>query len=270
MSEATSEGFADVVRLERRARVAIVTLDRPSAMNALDTVMRRVLRTTLDDIARDPDIGAVVLTGAGNGFCAGSDLRGAAASADDSVRRVARTMLHDIQPIIELITRMEKPVIAAINGPAVGVGMSIALACDVLVMASDAYLLAPFTNLGLIPDGGTTWLLTRQIGYARAMEVLMDCQKLDATRCQQLGIVNRVVEPAGTLEAAFEWATRLTARAPLALALTKRVGRLGLSMSLSETLTLEAEMQTFLARTDDSREAVAAFGGKRKPSFKGS
>ncbi len=257
------------VSLTREDRVAIVTLSRPEAMNAVDVEMRQRLRITLDEVARDPTIGAVVLIGAGKSFCAGSDLKRAAADTDDSVRRIARTMLHDIQPILECLTRMEKPVIAAVNGPAVGVGMSLALACDLMIIARSAYLLAPFTNLGIIADGGASWFLTRRLGYARAMEILMEAQKIDAEHCHATGLANRI-EDADTLQAsAIAWARKLSERAPLALALTKRMGRLSMETGLSQALTLEAEFQTFLFRTEDAQEAISAFGDKRKPTFKG-
>ena len=260
MSETVATTLAD--------RVAIVELNRPAAMNAVDMDMRRELYTALDGVARNPDIGAVVLTGNGKSFCAGADLKGVGKNPDQSARRTARTLLHDFQPILECITRLDKPVIAAISGGAIGVGMSLALACDFLVMADNAYLLAPFVNIGLIPDGGAAWFLTRRIGYGRALEILMEGQKLQAARCLDLGIANRVVDSATIRDNAISWAAELAGRAPLAMALTKRMARLSLSTGLSEALTMEAEFQSFLANTEDAQEAIAAFGEKRKPQFR--
>lgn len=254
----------------REGRVATVQLNRPQTMNALDLKTRRVLLEVFDQLARDSGIGAIVLTGAGNVFCSGADLKSAAADPDSSVRRTARTLLHDIQPLLECITRMEKPVIAAVNGPAVGVGMSLALACDLLVMAEHAYLMAPFVGLGLVPDGGAAWFLTHRIGYTRAFELLVDGHKLSAARCFDLGIANRVVvDPAKLFATAVGWGARIAARPPISLALTKRLARLSLSMALSEILTVEAELQSFCSNTQDVREAVAAFGEKRPPIFHG-
>jgi 2-(1,2-epoxy-1,2-dihydrophenyl)acetyl-CoA isomerase len=250
-------------------RVATVTLNRPEAMNAVDLSMRRNLLAAFDELARAPELRAVVLTGAGKSFCAGSDLKSAAANPDSTPRRTARTLLHDFQPLVECITRMEKPVIAALNGAALGVGMSLALACDFLVMADTAYLKSPFVGIGLIPDGGAAWFLTRRIGYARTLEVLMDGQKLNAARCLELGLANRVVAPDSLAHAAATWAAELAEKAPIAMALTKRVARLSMSIGLSEALTLEAELQTVCAGTEDAREAIAAFGEKRTPTFKG-
>jgi 2-(1,2-epoxy-1,2-dihydrophenyl)acetyl-CoA isomerase len=126
-------------------------------MNAIDMELRRSLLTALDQIARDSNVGALIITGGGKAFSSGSDLKSAAANPDTGVRRTARTLLHDFQPILETITRLDKPVIAAVNGPAVGIGMSLVLACDLVVMAKSAFLSAPFVNVGLVPDGGAAW-----------------------------------------------------------------------------------------------------------------
>jgi 2-(1,2-epoxy-1,2-dihydrophenyl)acetyl-CoA isomerase len=250
-------------------RVATVILNRPEAMNAVDHSLRRNLFAAFDDFARAPELRAIVLTGAGKSFCAGADLKSAAANPDTTLRRTARTLLHDFQPLLECITRMDKPVIAALNGAALGVGMSLALACDFLVMAESAYLKSPFVGIGLIPDGGAAWFLTRRIGYARTLEVLTDGQKLSAARCLELGLANRVVAADTLDQAAATWAAQLADKAPIAMALTKRVARLSMSMGLSEALSLEAELQTVCAATEDAREAIAAFAEKRTPKFRG-
>jgi len=257
------------VRAFREGRVAVIELNRPKALNAIDMRMRRDLLAEFDEIAGAPDIGAVVLTGAGRAFCSGADIKSAAEHTDVDPRRTAHTLLHDLQPLIECITRMDKPVIAAVNGPAVGIGMALALACDLLVMAEDAYLLAPFAAIGLIPDGGVAWFLTRRIGHTRTFELLIAGEKVIATRCRELGLASRVVE-SGTLRAeAVRWATEIAQRAPIAIALTKRITRMSLSLGLSEMLTLEAELQATCAATEDAREAIAAFTEKRTPSFRG-
>lgn len=258
------------VIVETIGKVAVVELNRPEAMNAVDVPMRKALAEAFDDLARRSDISVVVLAASGRAFCSGADLKGAAANPDQSLRRTARTLAHDFQPLIETITRMDKPVIAAVNGAAVGIGLSLALSCDLLVMADNAFLLSPFVNIGLVPDGGAAWMLTRRIGYGRAFEVLAESQKLNAKRCLDWGVTNRVVAPEQLREEAITWATSLAERAPLALALTKRTARLSMTMNLSDALSMEAELQTFLAATSDSKEAVAAFGEKRKPEFTGS
>ncbi|WP_428312958.1 enoyl-CoA hydratase/isomerase family protein [Hydrocarboniphaga sp.] len=257
------------VNSERHARVALIELNRPEAMNSIDPVMKLDLPAALEDAARDPEVGAVVLTGAGKAFCTGSDLKAGGGGSDTGVRKVARSLLYDYQPVLDLIMRMDKPVIAAVNGPAAGMGMSLALACDLMVMSRSAYLLSPFINVGLVPDGGAAWFLTRRLGYGRAFEVLADAQKISAEQCLGWGLANRLAEPDELRASALQWAAQLAERAPVAMALTKRIARMSLSSGLSEMLGVEAELQAMCANTADSREAIAAFVEKRKPTFRG-
>jgi 2-(1,2-epoxy-1,2-dihydrophenyl)acetyl-CoA isomerase len=258
------------VDISRDGRVVTVILNRPEAMNAVDTSLRRNLVAAFDTLGRDDNVRAVVLTGAGKAFCTGADLKSAAANPDTSLRRTARTLIHDFQPLIECIGRLDKPVIAAINGAAVGVGMSLALACDLLVMADSAYLMSPFAGIGLIPDGGLSWFLTRRIGYPRSFEILAEGKKLSASQCLEMGLANRVTAAPEVRANAAQWAADLATRAPLAIALTKRAARLAMSSTLSDAMTMEAEFQTLCASTEDSREAIAAFLEKRPPVFHGS
>lgn len=257
------------INIERHGRVAIVELNRPDALNAIDSEMRQTLARELDRIGRDDSVGAVVLAGVGKSFCAGADLKSAAAIEDTSTRRVARMLTHEYQPLLETIARMDKPVIAAVQGAGVGVGMSIVLTCDLMLMAEGSYLMSPFIKLGLTSDGGAAWLLTRRLGHARAMEILLEAEKIEAARCLELGLANRVVAAEALRADALEWATTLAARPPIAVALTKRLVRMAPTASLSESLTMEAEFQSFCAATEDTREAIAAFAEKRAPVFKG-
>jgi 2-(1,2-epoxy-1,2-dihydrophenyl)acetyl-CoA isomerase len=260
--------MTSVLHTEYRDRIALLELHRPQARNAIDLEMRQALTEELAAIARRPDIGAVVLCGAGKGFCAGADLKSSKGS-DTTLRSAARMVIHDFNPLLETIVRMDKPVIAAVNGSAAGFGMSLALACDLLVMAEDAFLLSNFINVGLVPDGGAAWLLLRRLGYGRTFEVLADGKPLDARRCLDEGIANRVVAPDELRETALQWAAELAARAPMALALTKRLARLSQEISLADAMTLEGELQTLCMATEDSREAIKAFVEKRPPKFTG-
>jgi 2-(1,2-epoxy-1,2-dihydrophenyl)acetyl-CoA isomerase len=261
--------MASDVLITHAGCVATVALNRPEAMNAVDTSMRKNLTTAFDELARASDLRAIVLTGAGKSFCAGADLKSAAANPDTTLRRTARTLLHDFQPLIECITRIDKPVIAALNGASLGVGMALALACDLMIMADTAYLKSPFVGIGLIPDGGAAWFLTRRIGYARTFEVLAEGQKMTAARCLELGLANRVVAADVLPQAVAAWAAELAQKPPIAMALAKRVARLSMSIGLSEALSLEAELQSVCVSTDDAREAIAAFAEKRPPTFRG-
>ena len=262
--------MGSTVNTERHGKVMLIELARPEAMNAVDPIMKRELPAALAEAGRDYEIGAVVLTAAGSrAFCTGSDLKAGSGSDDPSIRRTARSLLYDYQPVLDLITRMDKPVIAAVNGAAAGVGMSMVLASDLVVMSSGSYLMSPFMNIGLVPDGGAAWFLIRKLGHARGFEAIAEAQKLSAQQCLDYGLVNRVVEPEQVRANALEWATQLAARAPVAMALSKRLARLSQTTGLAEYLALEAEMQTLCAATQDAREAIAAFAEKRTPNFTG-
>lgn len=261
--------MTSIVQTQRLGRVALVELHRPEALNALDKELRTALAAEFDALARDNDVGAVVLAGAGRAFCAGADLKGGGPKPAAGLLNASRVLQQDFHPLVELVIKMDKPVIAAVNGAASGIGMSLVLACDLVVMASDAFLQAGFVNVGLVPDGGVAWLLQRRIGYGRCFEALADAQKLDAQRCIDLGIANRMVAPDSLRSVTLEWAAKLADRAPIALALTKRLMRVSQSSSLSDALAIETEMQAFCASTEDAREAMAAFAQKRQPTFKG-
>jgi 2-(1,2-epoxy-1,2-dihydrophenyl)acetyl-CoA isomerase len=168
-----------------------------------------------------------------------------------------------------MIAGMEKPVLAAVGGPAAGIGLSFALACDLVMMAEDAYLLSPFATIGIIPDGGATWLLTRAIGYHRAYQLCIEAERIPAHRCLEFGLANRVV-PAAELEAeALRWARGLAERAPMALARTKLAMRAAANLSFGEAIGFEAKLQNACIESEDAKEGVAAFVEKRKARFKG-
>lgn len=259
---------ANVV-VDRDGAVAVVRLNRPEAMNALDIPARQALLGSLAELARDPQARAVVLTGAGRAFCAGADLKAAAGNPERTGRSAAHTLLHDFQPLLECIMRMDKPVIAAVNGAAAGIGMSLVLACDLVVMDKNAYLKSPFVAMGLVPDGGAAWFLSRRIGYGRAFEALAESQRMSAERCLQWGVANRIESGELLEKSAVAWASELAALPPLALTLTKRIARLSLTASFADALATEAEFQAVCAASEDSKEAISAFAQKRQPVFKG-
>lgn len=261
--------MGSTVNVERHGKVMLVELARPEAMNAVDPVMKKELPAALNEAARDITIGAVVLAAAGKAFCTGSDLKAGPGGNDDTLRRTARSLGYDYRPVFDLITGMDKPVIAAVNGAAAGVGMSFALCADLMLMSNNAFLMAPFLNVGLVPDGGAAWFLTRKLGHARAFEALVGGEKLGAEQCLAMGLANRVVEPDALRSEALAWAEQLAAKAPTAMALTKRLARLAPSATLGDFLSVEAEMQTMCASSQDAKEAIAAFIGKRTPTFTG-
>jgi 2-(1,2-epoxy-1,2-dihydrophenyl)acetyl-CoA isomerase len=251
-------------RVERDGAVATVTLDRPDALNAQTRASRRALVRDLRVLAADTAVRCVVLTGAGRAFCAGQDLR-----EPDALENVDETIRATYIPIVESLIGMPKPVVAAINGPAVGAGLSFALACDLRYMAEEAVLMMAFSNIGLVPDAGGTWLLPRIVGYERAFELAATGRRVAAPEALALGLVGRVLPRDEVLPAAQALAAELAARPTLALAWTKRLLRAAEQGSLTDSLELEAQLQASAVLTHDHAEGVAAFLEKREARFEG-
>ena len=255
----------ETVKYEQDDSVAVITINRPDAMNSFDDALRRDLLAACEEAAGDSAIRAVVLTGEGRSFSAGADLK----SGLDPNRSIEDMLQQEYRPVLESIWNMEKPVIAAVGGSAAGIGVSFALICDLLVMADNAFLLSPFTTISLVPDGGLNWLLVHQLGYRRAFQLSVESERITADRCVELGLANKAV-PAGTLlEEAVSWAKSLAERAPLSLAATKKAMRHATSGSWATTFDIEAPIQNQLRKSEDSAEGVAAFFEKRKANFKG-
>jgi 2-(1,2-epoxy-1,2-dihydrophenyl)acetyl-CoA isomerase len=226
--------------------------------------MRREMAEATQRASGDNGVRAVVITGAGGAFCAGADV--AEFSADMNVEDMLNTEYH---AFLSTIQTMSKPVIGAINGPAAGVGMSLALTCDLRVMSEEAYLMSAFANIGLVPDGGLSFLLTQELGYAHAYQLAVEAEKIDAERALAWRLVNRVVPSGDVLENATKWARSLTQRAPLALSLTKRVMRAAAQDGLRNAMVFESMMQRMAIQSEDCAEGVRALFEKRKPVFKG-
>ena len=175
----------------------------------------------------------------------------------------------EFRPPLQAIADIPKPVIAAVPGFAAGIGLSFALYCDLVVMADDAFLLSPFTTISLVPDGGANWLLVRQLGYHRAFQLSVESERIDAHRCLELGLANKVVPARELRDAAVAWGNALAERAPLSLAATKKVMRYAMDNQWADCYDMEAELQGQLAETEDMAEGVAAFFEKRAAQFKG-
>lgn len=255
----------ETVRYARDGAVAIITIHRPEAMNSFNAELRRDLTTACRSAADDTDVRVVLLTGEGRSFCAGADLKsGLEPDAD-----IERILQDEYRPALESIWNMEKPVIAAVGGSAAGIGVSLALVCDLLIMADNSFLLSPFTTISLVPDGGLNWLLVHQLGYRRAFQLSVESERISAKRCVALGLANRAVPADSLMTEALAWAQSLAERAPLSLAATKKAMRHATSGSWASTFDVEAPIQNQLRKSEDSAEGVAAFFEKRKPVFKG-
>ena len=253
------------VETSRDGSVLTITLNRPDVLNALNAAVHAGLGAALKDAARDDEIRAVVLTGAGRGFCVGQDLTEFREAAGDIGERL-RSTYH---PNILAIRALEKPVIAAVNGAAAGAGLSFACACDIRIAADTATFVPAFINIGLVPDSGGTYFVTRLLGPARALEWLACGRRLSAAEAHAWGLVSEVVEADALPARAAELAAAYAAAPTRGVGMTKRLFDHADDATLEEQLEWEAQLQAAAARTADFVEGVAAFRDKRAPRFTG-
>jgi 2-(1,2-epoxy-1,2-dihydrophenyl)acetyl-CoA isomerase len=258
------------VLLDIRDAVATITFNRPEAFNSLDVAAKERLLAALLVAAADRRVRAVLLTGTGRGFCVGQDLREfAATSAQGTPAEVFKTVVDHYAPACELLSSMDKPVVAAINGAAAGAGMSLALAADLRIAADTATFTTAFTAIGLSPDTGMSWFLPRLVGPAKAAELLMLSPTLTAAQAAELGLVNSVVPADDLPAAAAELAGRLAAGPTVALAAIRRLLRAAATQPLTASLRQEHESIVATGGTVDHATALEAFLAKRKPEFNG-
>ena len=254
-----------VVLTRREGAVATVLMHQPDNLNSFTPELREQLAAALCEAAQDRAVRAIVLGGSGRFFSAGANLkRGAVGAA--SIRDI---LIREYKPLFEVIIQAPQPVIAAVGGGAAGIGMSLVMACDLVVMEESAFLLCPFSTIGLIPDGGSTWTLTQSLGHRAAFEFAISGDRMPAARARELNLVNRLSPPGQALQMAEDWAGELALKAPLALAATKRLMRKAGTLSFDDLFMAEADAQEICSKTADAAEGIAAFLEKRAPRFTG-
>ena len=255
--------------VERDGPVAILTLNRPERLNAISGPMLEQLSEDLVALDRDAGVRAIVLTGAGRGFCAGLDLQDAASGSGigGGGGMPASLELRTAPPVV--LHEMDTPTICALNGGAAGYGMDLALGCDLRIASENAKLAAAFTRRGVLPESGGTWLLPRLVGWSRAAEIIFTGRTLDAAQCLELGLVSRVVPAERLRGEAIALAGEIAANAPLAVQASKRMMRMGLSEEFSDHVHHVYLQLLPLFRSKDFREGITAFLQKRTPEFEG-
>lgn len=260
------------LRYDAAPPLATITLDRPDARNAYSEAMVQSLIDALDQAEADPSIRAVILTGAGKSFHAGGDLkrmqdqRGMFEGGPVALRR---RYIDGIQRIPRRLAAFDKPIIAAINGAAIGAGLDLACMCDVRIAAEGAKLGSTFVKVGLVPGDGGAYVLSRTIGFSRALEMVLTGRLVLTEEALRIGLVHRVVPRETLMDAARESAESIAANAPLAVSLTKRAAYRSWDLDLDTALELAASFQGMVQKTRDHQEAVAAILEKRKPVFEG-
>jgi 2-(1,2-epoxy-1,2-dihydrophenyl)acetyl-CoA isomerase len=257
------------VQVQRRGAAATIVLDRPKAMNAVDPQLSEDLLRALTEAASDDEVRAVLLTGNGRAFCSGADLRAGFEPTPEGHPDV-QTALHErFHPIIRTLREMPKPVIAAVNGAAAGIGCSFALACDLVVAAESSYFLLAFVNIGLVADGGSSLLIPERVGFTRAAEMALLGERVGAGKALEWGLINRVTADEDLMDEANALVDRLAAGPTRSYAGTKRQLNAWQFSRLEAQLELEASIQQELASSRDFVEGVTAFVEKRDPRFDG-
>ncbi len=254
---------------KKEQAVATIILNRPRALNALNAEMIDELLHAVGQAGEDPEVKVLLLTGAGRAFCFGADISEFRQAHEQPGQDLAWNMLLKFQKIIRLLTGMPKPTIAALNGFATGLGLDLAMACDLRMAAERAKLGEAFVSMGLMPDGGGTFLLPRLVGLAKAAEMIFTGEAIEPSEAERIGLINRVVPTQDLIKSAQELADKLARGPSLAIGLAKEAMWRNLSENLDSALNFEVQSQKACLESEDHREAVNAFLEKRDPHFRG-
>lgn len=257
----------ETILYELTGGVATITLNRPNTLNAFNDQMIAETTDAFKQCGRNNDVRCVVITGSGRGFSSGQDLSDIEAREDDF--SIGQHLRHGYHRLIKRMVRLEKPVIAAVNGVAAGAGCGVALAADIRIAAQKASFVLSFSRVGLVPDSGTNWFLPRLVGYGRAYEMAITADKIPAGKAFEWGMVNAVVPGEQLMETVASWAQPLATGTTLAYGLTKRAMYKSRNMNLEDALEYEAYLQEIAGRSHDFKEGVQAFLEKREAKFKG-
>lgn len=259
----------ETIKLDIEDNVATLTINRPERFNAMPTDMADEIRNVID---RQPDLGyrALVITGEGKAFCSGADLalkKGPTAITGGASSRAS--LRQGYNPLIIALRESSVPIVSAVNGPCAGVGVGVALSADFVFASENAYFLQAFVNIGLVPDGGSSWVLPRMVGIQRAKEMMMLGERISAEQAAEWGMIYKAVSADSLLEDAQAMAKRLANGPTVALGLMRKMVNDNLNTSLVEALNTEAEAQFQAGNSEDSKEGITAFLQKRKAEFKG-
>ncbi len=248
---------------------ARLTLNRPERLNSFTVQMHAEVAQALSDVEKDPGIRVLLITGAGRGFCAGQDLQDRAVAPGSGDLDLGESLEQRYNPLIRRLIALEKPVVCAVNGVAAGAGANIAFAADIVLAAKSAKFIQSFSNIGLVPDSGGTWILPRLVGHARALGLALTGEALSAEKAESWGLIWRAIEDDQLKGEADKLVARLASGPTRGLAAIKMAMRKGWLADLDAQLDLERDLQRELGRSQDYREGVAAFTEKRSPKFTG-
>jgi 2-(1,2-epoxy-1,2-dihydrophenyl)acetyl-CoA isomerase len=259
----------ELVLLEKSDHIATVTLNHPDSLNSLTYDMLLKFADVVKEVETDREIHAILLTGAGRGFCSGANLLARSGETLAAGGMGLRSTISEMNALLATIAEMEKPWIAAVNGPAVGGGCALALICDLVLAAEAAYFCVGYVNIGVVLDMGTSYILSRLVGSHKARELAFFGERIYGPQAEEMGLINRCVPDDALMETAREWASRLADGPSLALGAMKKLIYLGQQSTLRVALEREASMLSLISQTEDAAEGIMAFFQKRKPEFKG-